>query len=69
MRDESSYTHTVHCYDNKSLRQHFVSLGKATQYANSLLANGHKVKIFPYTPSRRYIDIVAERGPDFYVKG
>jgi hypothetical protein len=57
-------THTVHCYSDKSKRKHFTSKQEAVTYANSLLSQGLKARIFPYSPPRRYIDILAERGPN-----
>lgn len=62
--EEQQYTHTVHVWTNKALRKHFAGIEAATAYANDLLKQGHKVKIYPYRPVRRYIDIVAERGPN-----
>ncbi len=67
MTDQPAYKWTVHDFTDKSKRRHFVhKTGPqgAVEYANALLAKGHRVKIFPYSPPRRYIDIVAERGPD-----
>lgn len=61
---EPNYTHTVHCFDDKAKRRHFKGIEAATRYANELLAEGHKVKIYPYGPPKKYIDYVAERGPD-----
>lgn len=60
---EAQYTHTVHCYDDKSLRKHFEGVEAAATYANTLARQRHKVKIFPYTPPRKYIDYLVERGP------
>jgi hypothetical protein len=61
-------THTVHCYSDKSKRKHFTSKQEAVTYAvtyaNSLLSQGLKARIFPYSPPKKYIDILAERGPN-----
>lgn len=62
-------THTVHCYSDKSKRKHFTSKHftskqEAVTYANSLLSQGLKARIFPYSPPKKYIDILAERGPN-----
>lgn len=62
--EEVKFTHTVHCFDDKSLRKHFEGIEAATEYANKLLREKHRVRIFPYTPPRRYVDIVAARGPN-----
>jgi hypothetical protein len=62
--NEEKYTHTVHCFDDKSLRKHFVGIEATTEYANKLLMQNHKVKIYLYRPQRRYVDILAERGPN-----
>lgn len=61
---EQKYTHTVHCFDDKTKRQHFTSHREAVAYANQLLRAGHKAQIYPYSLSKRYIDYLAERGPD-----
>lgn len=42
------FTLTVHCFDDKTLRKNFRRKKDAINYANDLLAQGHKVKIFPY---------------------
>ena len=57
---QETYTHTVHCFDDKSLRRHFVGVEAATAYANDLLRGGHKVKIFPYKPFSR-VDFMAAK--------
>lgn len=64
--DGQEFTHTVHCYDDKSLRKHCTSLTEAVDYANGLLKQKHSTAIFPYNyqSGQRYVDIVAERGPD-----
>lgn len=62
--NDQIYTHTVHCFDDKSKRQNFTNITEAAAYANKLLAGGHKVKIYPYSPPKQYIDFVAERGPN-----
>lgn len=63
MTDQPKYTHTV--FDNTTnLREDFTDQKKAIAYANKLLAQGHKINLRPYKPKKRYIDIVAERGPD-----
>jgi hypothetical protein len=61
---EEKFTHTVHCFDDKTLRKHFAGIEAATEYANKLLEQGHKVRIYPYKPARRYVDILVERGPN-----
>lgn len=65
MSDQPTYTHTVHDFTDKSRRKHCTSLAEATDYANDLLRQGHQVKIYDYKPARRYVDVLAERGPDF----
>jgi hypothetical protein len=62
--NEEKYTHTVHCFDDKLLRKHFAGIEAATEYANELLGQGYKVKIYPYRQPRKYIDILVERGPN-----
>lgn len=62
--NQPNYTHTVHCYTDRTRRRHFEGIEAATAYANDLLRQGEKAKIFPYRPPRRYVDIVAERGPN-----
>lgn len=64
MTEQPDYKFTVHCNTDKSKRRHFVSQAEAVAYANDLLRSNHKVRIFPYRPPRRYIDILAERGPN-----
>ncbi len=64
MEQQPNYTHTVMCWTDKTLRKSFEGIEAATAYANELLRAGHKVKIYPYRPPRRYVDIVAERGPN-----
>jgi len=54
------YNYTVRCFDDKSLTQHFVSITKATNYANQLLVDGHKCRIYPYR-KRTYLDVLEER--------
>lgn len=63
MKDE--FTHTVHCFDDRSLRKHFAGIEKATKYANKLLSQGHKVKLYPYKAVKKRIDYIAEN-PEAY---
>lgn len=58
------YTHTVRCFDQKDLTKPFTNIKQATKYANQLLRDGHKIKIYPYREPKRYIDYLAERGPN-----
>lgn len=58
------YTHTVRCFDDKKLTQNFTDIKRASKYANELLQAGHKCKIYPYREPKRYIDVLAERGPN-----
>jgi hypothetical protein len=62
--DNQNYNHTVLCFTDKTKTKYFVELTEATTYANKLLRAGHKCKIYPYRPPRRYVDILAERGPN-----
>jgi hypothetical protein len=59
-----TFTHTVYCFTDKTRSKHFVTLARATEYANKLLVLGHKCKIYPYRLPRKYVDILAERGPN-----
>lgn len=61
---ERGYTHTVYCFDDKELTKHFIGVQAAAKYANELLRQKYKVKIYQYRKSKSYIDYVAERGPD-----
>lgn len=56
-----TYTHTVRCFDDKTLTKHFAFVNQAAAYANQLLRAGHKCKIYPYREPKKYIDYVAER--------
>ena len=64
MTDTLNFTHTVYCFNNKKLTKNFTDGGPAYDYAIRLLRLGHKCKIYPYRPPRRYVDILAERGPN-----
>jgi hypothetical protein len=67
MSDQPNYQWTVIDFTDRSQTKHFVQkTGKAgaVAYVNSLLRAGHKAKIYPYREPRRYVDIVAERGPN-----
>jgi len=57
----NDYNYTVRCFDDKSLTQHFVSITDSTNYANELLLNGHKCRIYPYRKPRTYLDVLEER--------
>jgi hypothetical protein len=57
----NEYTHTVHCWNDKSKRKHFNCLDKAVEYANGLSQSGYKVKIFPYKKPRSYLDDMIDR--------
>lgn len=56
------YLYTVHCFTDKAKRRHFSYLDQATAYANQLLKEGEKCKLYPYREQRSYVDVVAERG-------
>ena len=58
------YTHTVHCFTDKSKRRHFTSKEDAVDYANRLLADGEKCKIYPYKKTSR-IDYIANHPEEF----
>lgn len=57
---DKNFNWTVHCFDDKSLRKHFEQKGQAVTYANDLLSQGHKAKLFTYSQPKRYIDHIAE---------
>jgi len=61
----SDYTHTVHCWNDKTKRKHFGTLQSAVKYANMLTKDGYKVKIYPYrapkTTSSAYLDELEKR--------
>lgn len=59
-----NYTHTVVCFDDKTLTKSVEGVEEAAEYANKLLKENHQVKIYPYRPKKSYVDIVAKRGPD-----
>lgn len=56
-----SFTHTVLCFTDKGKRKNFTNKQEAIDYANSLLREGHKCKVYPYRPPKKYIDIMLER--------
>lgn len=58
------YTHTVVCFNDKTLTQSFDNIEKAVKYANKLLRKKHQCKIYPYRPKKSYVDYIAQRGPD-----
>jgi hypothetical protein len=60
----TEYKYTVHCFTDKTKRAHFLDVQDAIRYANKLLRAGEKAIIYPYRPPRRYVDILAERGPN-----
>lgn len=64
MNEKQQFTKTVLCTDNKSLTKHFATQAEAVDYANELLAAGHKVRIVDYRPPKKYVDYLAERGKD-----
>ena len=58
---KQDFKHTVRCFDDKSLTKHFTSVSEATAYANELLLDGHKCRVYPYRKPRTYLDILEER--------
>lgn len=64
-QSESQYTHTVHCFDDPSLRKHFMEVEAASRYANELLGKGHQVKIYPYQLPKKHIDYIAENPEEY----
>ena len=55
-------THTV--FDNTTgERYDYADFNTARICANRLLAAGHKIRLKPYSPPKRYIDYLAEQGP------
>ena len=54
------FAYTVRCFDDKQLTRHCVSIEEATAYANELLGEKHRCRIYPYQ-RRRYVDVVVER--------
>ena len=62
--DTDDFTLTVYCFTDKEKTAHFHALNAATSYANKLLKQKHKCKIYTYRESKSRIDYVAERGPD-----
>ena len=56
---------TVHCFDDKRLRAHFMTVEKASAYANDLIRAGHQVKIYDYRRPKTYIDHLAEHEQDY----
>lgn len=62
--NSQKFAYTVHCFTDKRKTQHFRNIGEAVGYANRLLSYGFQCKIYDYRPPRKYIDIVAERGPN-----
>lgn len=61
----AEYTKTVRDFTDRSKDKDFVDPQAAIGYANTLLRQGHKVKIYDYRPPRRYIDHVAEHEEDY----
>lgn len=55
------FTHTVHCFTDKTLRKNLPGLHLAIRYANKLLQSGHQVKIYQYRPPKKYIDYLIEQ--------
>lgn len=70
MSNQPEYKWTVFYKDPTTQalsREHFVNkTGKegAIERCNALLRKGYKAWLRSYSPPRRYVDIVAERGPN-----
>lgn len=58
--ESEQYTHTVVCFTEDNKRYDCASHQQAIDKANALLRLGHRCKIYPYRPPRRYVDFVAE---------
>ena len=55
------FTHTVVCFTDANRREHFYNIGDAAKYANNLLRQGHKCKIYAYRQPMRPVDYDAQR--------
>ena len=64
MTETEKFKFTVVCFGDKMKRRHFTNQTEAVAYANDLLAQNYKVKIYPYSRGWSYIDIIARRGPN-----
>lgn len=65
MTDQPAYTKTVRDFTDRANDKHFVDPAEAVAYANDLLRQGHKAKIYDYKPPRSYIDHVIENEGDY----
>ena len=55
------FTHTVVCFSDANARQNFYNIKDAVTYANSLLRQGKKCKIYAYRQPMRPVDYAAAR--------
>lgn len=55
------FTHTVVCFSDANARQHFYNVIDAAAYANELLRQGKKCKIYAYRQPMRPVDYAAAR--------
>lgn len=55
------FTHTVVCFSDANARQHFYNVSDAAAYANDLLRQGKKCKIYQYRVPMRPVDYAAAR--------
>lgn len=55
------FTHTVVCFSDGNARQNFYNVFDAAAYANELLRQGKKCKIYPYRQPMRPVDYDAAR--------
>ena len=62
------YNHRVVCFTDKSLSVDFEHMKDAVEHVNELLAQGHKAKIYPWSPRKKYIDYIAENEEQFRKK-
>jgi hypothetical protein len=61
MNEKADFTHTVVCFSDANARRHFTSISDAVDYANGLLRQQKKCKIYAYRQPMRPVDYAAAR--------